>query len=321
MPPRLLCEQMVDLVCPTDRTPLSSADGALVCDMGHRHLLDESSNVPTLFDPSYGLPFHADSWDPLGREPGDYPALGPGDVDDFVQSQIPGSGGYLYLNTRLRSYPRPTFPLGRSEGRVLDVGAGWGRWSFSAAAAGWSVVAVDPWIDNCRAMRRVASQLGFLDQIETLNADGRRLPLPDGSVDAAFSYSVLQHLPKSEAETALNEMARVVAPGGRVRVQLPNIGGIRQRLLYRRGVVADEAFLVRPWTFAEVEDLGRSLSDSWAVSVDGFFSLNAQWSERSAMRLRAQAIVAASEMLRLCSARVPQIRRWADSLWLEFVVR
>jgi ArsR family transcriptional regulator len=44
--------------------------------------------------------------------------------------------------------------------------------------------------------------------------DAHALPLPDASVDAAFAHMVLHSL--EEPERAVQEMARIVRPGGRV---------------------------------------------------------------------------------------------------------
>jgi ubiquinone/menaquinone biosynthesis C-methylase UbiE len=295
----------------------------LACARGHEFVVDESSAVPTLFDLDYGAPFHSESWDPLGRSPGDYEDLGPTDVDPFVQNQISATGGALYLKSTLRRYPKPWFPLAppSTTASVIDVGAGWGRWSIAAASRGWAVVvAVDPWLDNCRAHARVAKQLGFGDAIDIVNGDGRRLPLPDDSVDAAFSYSVLQHLPKVEARAAFEEMVRVVRPGGEVRVQMPNVAGARQRQLLRRGVVSDSKFNVRPWSFDELGALASDLCAQWSISADGYFSLNAQWSERAAMPMRSKLIVAVSESLRRLSTVATPLVRVADSLWVSLRV-
>jgi ubiquinone/menaquinone biosynthesis C-methylase UbiE len=272
-----------------------------------------------LFDPERELPVHARFLDPLGREPGDYPMLRPGEIDEFVQNQIVGTGGHLYSGTKLTTYPRPRFPIAppRLGATVVDVGAGWGRWSFAAAAQGWNVAAVDPWVDCCRAMYRLAKQANT--PLAIASGDGRRLPLPDNAVDAAFSYSVIQHLPKHQAEHAIAEMARVVKPGGIVLVQMPNVAGVRQRQQRRRGLVADKDFHVRPWTIPELRALAQRLSPyNWRITADGFFSLNAQWAERRSLSPRRKVIVAASESLRRLSVRVPVLVRWADSVWLEF---
>jgi SAM-dependent methyltransferase len=53
----------------------------------------------------------------------------------------------------------------------------------------------------------------------SLVADAQALPLPDGSVDFAASFHVLEHVPDDRA--ALRELARVLSPEGRAIVCVP----------------------------------------------------------------------------------------------------
>lgn len=53
---------------------------------------------------------------------------------------------------------------------------------------------------------------------------GRRIA---GEVDVAFSYSVIQHFGRPDAEAALREMARVLAPDSEIMVQMANALGVR----------------------------------------------------------------------------------------------
>jgi SAM-dependent methyltransferase len=51
-------------------------------------------------------------------------------------------------------------------------------------------------------------------------ADVRRLPFRDGSFDAVYSMGTIEHF--RESETALREIHRVLRPGGRAVVGVPN---------------------------------------------------------------------------------------------------
>jgi ubiquinone/menaquinone biosynthesis C-methylase UbiE len=44
--------------------------------------------------------------------------------------------------------------------------------------------------------------------------DGRRLPYPDASFDAAYTVCVMHHVPPEQWESLVREMRRVVRPGG-----------------------------------------------------------------------------------------------------------
>lgn len=70
-----------------------------------------------------------------------------------------------------------------------------------------------------------------------LTADLRQgLPLPDGSFDGIVAMHVLQDLAWSEVAPALKELRRLLAPGGVLRLGLPDLD--RAIDAYRRGDAA-----------------------------------------------------------------------------------
>ena len=96
--------------------------------------------------------------------------------------------------------------------RVLDVGCGDGAYALAAARQGAHVVGVDaslPMIEAARARAHEAE----LD-VEFRLADAAALPFEDGRFDGVLAVTVLCFVP--DAAAALREMARVLAPGGRL---------------------------------------------------------------------------------------------------------
>jgi SAM-dependent methyltransferase len=97
--------------------------------------------------------------------------------------------------------------------RVLDYGCGDGRYSLAMAEHGAQVLGIDisdVSVSNCRreaASRSLEARAAF--QV----MDCERLDLPDGEFDLVCEAGVLHHL---DYPAALNEMARVVKPTGRV---------------------------------------------------------------------------------------------------------
>ncbi len=80
--------------------------------------------------------------------------------------------------------------------------------------------------------------------VEVLTCDMRRgLPLTSGSVDAIFSEHFLEHLPfQTVAKTILPEMNRILAPGGRVRIGVPDGEYFVEQYLAHRSGKCDPLF-------------------------------------------------------------------------------
>jgi hypothetical protein len=117
---------------------------------------------------------------------------------------------------------------------------------------------------------------------------------------------------------SLKEIARVLVPGGRSLIQLPNAFGIRA--LYhqaKRGFSEPQDFDVRYWTVGELRRTFESLVGPTAIRVDGYFSLNPQTSDVAQLPARYRAIVRASDVLRRLSERVTPISYVADSLYVD----
>jgi SAM-dependent methyltransferase len=123
-----------------------------------------------------------------------------------------GSVASLYDSVR-PSYPVECvrYAVGDSVGdaprRVVDVGAGTGKFTEIVAMLGHDVVAVEP-DDDMRAQLSVR-----FPQLVALAGTGESIPLPDSSVDAVV---VAQAFHWMNARLALTEMARVLRPGGSV---------------------------------------------------------------------------------------------------------
>lgn len=94
---------------------------------------------------------------------------------------------------------------------VADVGAGTGFMAASLA----SLVRHVHVMDGSPAMLDVAREnLASFTNIEYHIADGLTLPLPDGSLDAAFANMYLHHC--TDPLAAIREMVRLLRPGGRL---------------------------------------------------------------------------------------------------------
>jgi 2-polyprenyl-3-methyl-5-hydroxy-6-metoxy-1,4-benzoquinol methylase len=104
--------------------------------------------------------------------------------------------------------------------RVLDAGCGPGVHSVRVARAGYRVCAIDisqAMLDEARAR---VSAAGLGAAVEFRHEDLTRLSLPDASFRFVFSWGVIIHI--HEVEKALDELARVVEPGGKLALYVTN---------------------------------------------------------------------------------------------------
>jgi SAM-dependent methyltransferase len=109
--------------------------------------------------------------------------------------------------------------------RLLDLGCGAGRHAFEAVRRGARVVAMDTdrgELASVSAMFAAMAQSGEIPDGGSgmvVAGDATRMPFPDGAFDQVIAAEVLEHIPADQA--ALNEIARVLRPGGSAAVTVP----------------------------------------------------------------------------------------------------
>lgn len=111
---------------------------------------------------------------------------------------------------------------------VLDGGCGPGVHSIRVAKAGHPVVGIDISAGMLDQARRRAEAAGVANKIEFHQKDLTALDLPDASYRYVFSWGVIIHIPT--IEKALDELARVVEPGGKLALYLTNKHAIDQSI-------------------------------------------------------------------------------------------
>ncbi len=93
------------------------------------------------------------------------------------------------------------------DGRYLDIGCGTGNYMNALRKAGFQVIGVDPSDVMLEKARHSQPDAVFI------KADAAHIPLESGYFDGAIAVLTLHHW--GEKQAGLNELGRVIKPGGR----------------------------------------------------------------------------------------------------------
>ena len=146
--------------------------------------------------------------------------------------------------------------LGRGDGRkVLDIGAGTGRFTVALIAAGWNVTSFDGSTEMLECIAERAPQATLV-----LGRLGEPLPFEAGSFAAVVAMRVVKYVPQTA--DALTEMVRVVEPQGCVVFDVAN-----QHSFARFGYADSPMGFVTPKSLRQTADqVGLVIDDT----QDGF---------------------------------------------------
>jgi len=150
----------------------------------------------------------------------------------------------------------------RPEARVLDVATGTGGVAIALAQAyGCRVVGVDLSPEMLAMGRRRVTEAGLADRITLQEARAEALPFPTASFDGLTFTYLLRYV--EDPATTLNELARVLKPGGRMagmEFGVPPAPWWRMGWrLYTRGVLPAVGWLVSESWLAVGRFLGPSI--------------------------------------------------------------
>ena len=160
-------------------------------------------------------------------------------VDDVVWTAVECRGcGLAYLNPRptaeeiARYYPRSYFDERRRHGeryrrlaayvpgaggRLLDVGTARGDFLALMRDAGWEVAGIEPYASAGNPHGLPIHRLPFPE----------RCDLPPASYDVITAWAVFEHL--RDPAAAFEVCGRLLRPGGRLVLQVPNLRSVYSR--------------------------------------------------------------------------------------------
>ena len=127
---------------------------------------------------------------------------------------VPGARGEIWVEHWHRYHFASRWAAGR---RVLDVACGEGYGTALLARSAASVVGIDI---SAQAIEHAKSAYSALANAEFVCASCTALPLEAASVDVAVSFETIEHI--AEQSQFLDELARVLKPGGVLLLSCPN---------------------------------------------------------------------------------------------------
>ena len=163
------------------------------------------------------------------------PTVGAAEFHDRIADQWDGNYRKRSFSSRLVSLDACLDGVELNGGRWLDAGCGTGTLSRVLASRGAHVLGIDAAPNMVRQAEAAAEAAGLTERtefrkIETLE----RLDFEDAGFDGVLCSSVLEYLDRPE--DALAHLARVLCPGGRLVVSVPNSSSLQrmaQRLMFR----------------------------------------------------------------------------------------
>ena len=197
----------------------------------------------------------------------------------------------------------------RAGGGVLEIGVGTGRIALSLAERGLELTGVDlsgPMLD------RLVANAGGRSPVRLARADATRLPFPDDTFAAGLASHVFHLIP--DWQVALDELARVVRPGGVVLVSRPGHQGMWGDL-HR---VAMEAAEIEPPGAVVAEDIDAEAA-ARGMTVRTLAPLTFTWRRPPASVLAMMAAAQFGWTWALDAERlglaVDAAWRWASERW------
>lgn len=179
----------------------------------------------------------------------------------------------------------------RATDRIVDLGCGWGTFSFALADRAREIVGIDfseKSIDMCRRRLEESPR----DNLRFLCADAADTGLEGNAYEVVIAADLFEHLYADDSAQVAREAFRLLAPGGRFITWTPHRGHVLEVLKNR------DIFLKRDVShvdYKSMAEMKRLLSDS------GFAIERAYYAESHVPGLRVAE--------RLLQSIVPLLRR------------
>ena len=165
-------------------------------------------------------------------------------MQELTKAALRGTPSYIWREGQQRRLGMILKGAGeRLSGRLLDNGCGVGMYTEHLAPFAGQVIGLEYEFERAQQAHQTSRHI--------LSATGEQLPFPAESIDIILSHEVLEHVGDDRA--AIQEMVRVIRPGGRIILFCPNrvypfeTHGVYWRGKYHFGNIPLVNYLPRRW--------------------------------------------------------------------------
>lgn len=145
-------------------------------------------------------------------------------------------------------------------GRLLDIGCSNGSFVKAASNFGWEAVGIE--------LEKASADLAASHDNVVINKDLKSANLPDNSLDCVTMWQLIEHL--SDLDEILNEIYRILRPGGVLAISTPNNHSIAWSLLGKRWRAVDPAVHLHLFNAKSLTHLlaAHGFENRWKASYD-----------------------------------------------------
>ncbi len=177
--------------------------------------------------------------------------------------------GYFQNHNRYKDWALNALKLGdklndfvgiSKDDDALDIGCGYGRLMYRVADSVNTVTGIDL---HEGLLIKARDILKDKPNTKVVLCDGQSIPLEDDTITLAYSFCVMQHIPRSIVRKYLVDTMRVLKPGGRIFFQF---------LAAPRGNKDIDSRIVKEqsvgWTAQEMLEATKGLDGTFEVRTD-----------------------------------------------------